>query len=184
MLRRRHFPFTKAVKFGFSVFFIHSAHTYWIQIFGFSHRVGRIVAIEGSNMLILWSLQTFSLYQNQDEELTRLTQSRLGKNDVPPSASSQNMTFVFWKYLMKNIPHITVNNRHVESPALTVWSELGYYGDGLSCIFQSCGCLLVCCTGQVHPIHLRIQTHTISSWHEQIENTHKCRFCFDRTRIR
>lgn len=46
----------------------HSAHTYWIQIFGFSHRVGRIVAIEGSNMLILWSRQTFSLYHNQDEE--------------------------------------------------------------------------------------------------------------------
>lgn len=105
MLRRRHFPFTKAVKFGFSVFFIHSAHTYWIQIFGFSHRVGRIVAIEGSNMLILWSLQTFSLYQNQDEE----SRIKIGKNDVPPSASSQNRTFLFFKYFLKNIPHITVN---------------------------------------------------------------------------
>lgn len=160
MLRRRHFPFTKAVKFGFSVFFIHSAHTYWIQIFRFSHRV---VAIEGSNMLILWSLQTFSLYQNQDEE----SRIKIGKNDVPPSASSQNITFLFFKYFMKNIPHITVNMWIIDmqnlSPALTIWSELGYYGDGLSCIFQSCGCLLVCCTGQVHPIHLRIQTHTISS---------------------
>lgn len=126
---------------------------------------GRIVAIEGSNMLILWSPQTFSLYQNQDEELTRLTQSRLEK--MAYHLLLQARTFVFFKYFMKNIPHITVNMWIIDmqnlSPALTVWSELGYYGDGLSCIFQSCGCLLVCCTGQVHSIHLRIQTHTISS---------------------
>lgn len=64
---------------------------------------GRIVAIEGSNMLILWSPQTFSLYQNQDEELPRLTQSRLEKNDVPPSASSQNIC-IFQIFYLQHSP--------------------------------------------------------------------------------
>lgn len=127
----------------------------------------RVVAIEGSNMLMLWSQQTFSLYQKPRWRTNSSHTIKNGKNEVPPSASSQNITFVFFKYFIKNIPHIPVNMWIIDmqnlSPALTVWSELGYYGDGLSCIFQSCGCLLVCCTGQVHPIHLRIQTHTISS---------------------
>lgn len=61
---------------------------------------GRIVAIEGSNMLILWSPQTFSFYQNQDEELPRLTQSRLEK--MTYHLLLQARTFVFFKYFISS----------------------------------------------------------------------------------
>lgn len=41
--------------------------------------------------------------------------------------------------------------------ALTLWSVLCYDGNSLACVLQSCCCLLMCCTGQIHTIHL--QTH-------------------------
>lgn len=45
-------------------------------------------------------------------------------------------------------------NAPCSSAALTLRSVLCYYGNGLSRILQSCSCLLVCCAGQVHTVHL------------------------------
>lgn len=47
------------------------------------------------------------------------------------------------------------------SAVLTLWSVLCYYGNCLSCVLQSCSCLLMCCTGQVHSVHLHTHTQKI-----------------------
>lgn len=50
--------------------------------------------------------------------------------------------------------------------ALTLWPVLCYDGNSLPRVLQSCCCLLMCCTGQIHTIHL--QTHMDQYEHVQV----------------
>lgn len=88
---------------------------------------GRIVAIEGNNMLILITANIQPLPKPRWRTNSSHT-IKIGKNDVPPSASSQNIC-IFQIFYEKYSTHYSehVNNRHAESISSThrlVWTGL------------------------------------------------------------